>query len=54
MGRVCQDAPPWLIKATGGTAESLVSILLDSRSTDFGRNSGCWIAVPPSHLKVID
>ena len=55
MGRVCEDAPPYgLIKASGGPAESLVSILLDSRSTDFGRNNGCWIAVPPSHLKVIN
>ena len=52
MGRVVEDPPGWLMKASGGSKEEgLVAVLLDSRSTDRDRSRGVWVAVPPSHLK---
>ena len=53
MGRVVDDPPPWALKACGpGAEEELVTVLLDSRSTDQGRSNGVWIAVPPGCLRV--
>ena len=53
MGRVVEDPPAWLMKASGGSKdEGLVAVLLDSRSTDKDRSRGVWVAVPPSHLKI--
>ena len=52
MGRVVEDPPAWLMKASGGSTDrGLVAVLLDSRSTDRDRSRGVWVAVPPAHLK---
>lgn len=54
LGRVVDDPPPWLIKsASGASAEELVAVLLDSRSTDRERSSGIWVAVPRTNLRPV-
>jgi hypothetical protein len=53
MGRVTTHAPPWVIKAPGGSGEGLIPILLDSRSTDGDRSRGVWLAVPSEHLRAL-